>query len=171
MQCIFEHALAGHKVQSKSHLFSGYEIVNEGEQKGAGDTGKRCALTHPSAQPTLRTRLAVLGVVAELWVRNFRCAPWLHLDYRLCCALFNRDQPHQQGVGADRQDGSVGYGQRHGSVRARNERRERESGGGGVVDVPGRILATLQRKFWDSNKVPRFKNSKNGFESSAHFRD
>lgn len=24
---------------------------------------------------------------------------------------------------------------------------------GGVIDVPGRIVATLQRKFWDSNKV------------------
>lgn len=37
---------------------------------------------------------------------------------------------------------------RHESVR-NDKLRE----GGGVVHVPGRILATLQRKFWDSNKV------------------
>lgn len=38
--------------------------------------------------------------------------------------------------------------------RGRREQREqRQNGGGGVIGVPGRILSTLQRKFWDSNKV------------------
>lgn len=32
-------------------------------------------------------------------------------------------------------------------------REERQREAGGVIHVPGRILATLQRKFWDSNKA------------------
>lgn len=47
------------------------------------------------------------------------------------------------------------------SSRAGPSLRHRHAGGrggrrrepGGIVHVPGRILATLQRKFWDSNKV------------------
>lgn len=32
-------------------------------------------------------------------------------------------------------------------------KRDGARGSGGFMNVPGRILATLQRKFWDSNKV------------------
>lgn len=32
-------------------------------------------------------------------------------------------------------------------------REERQKKAGGVQNVPGRVMATLQRKFWDSNKV------------------
>lgn len=42
---------------------------------------------------------------------------------------------------------------RHHAARAPPHQREQHRDSGGVMHVPGRILATLQRKFWDSNKV------------------
>lgn len=41
-----------------------------------------------------------------------------------------------------------------GAIYHRVDARENETRNtGGVTQVPGRIIATLQRKFWDSNKV------------------
>lgn len=34
-----------------------------------------------------------------------------------------------------------------------HQQRPQQRGGGGALGVPGRIISTLQRKFWDSNKV------------------
>lgn len=45
---------------------------------------------------------------------------------------------------------SLGAGVIHHRVDARESEMRKE---GGVTNVPGRIIATLQRKFWDSNKV------------------
>lgn len=41
----------------------------------------------------------------------------------------------------------------HVRQQQRQQREHRQDGGGGVIGVPGRIFSTLQRKFWDSNKV------------------
>ena len=40
-----------------------------------------------------------------------------------------------------------------------------QRGGGGALGVPGRIISTLQRKFWDSNKVKIYSSST---EERAH---
>ena len=60
-------------------------------------------------------------------------------------------------------DARFGSSPRH-IIDGRREERRRETGG--VINVPGRILATLQRKFWDSNKVcfePTMYSSSRGF--------
>lgn len=39
------------------------------------------------------------------------------------------------------------------SLNTEGGREKRRKEVGGVLNVPGRVMATLQRKFWDSNKV------------------
>lgn len=68
----------------------------------------------------------------------------------------DRDPPirEEDGFANPRGDAAVGMA-RDGTAAQLRQRRQhqRGGGGGGAQGVPGRILSTLQRKFWDSNKV------------------
>eukprot|EP00903_Cladosiphon_okamuranus_P007816 g7562.t1 len=48
--------------------------------------------------------------------------------------------------------GDVAAAQIH-QHRRHQQQHQQQRGGGGAMGVPGRILSTLQRKFWDSNKI------------------
>lgn len=79
----------------------------------------------------------------------------------LLCSGNSGDHNRGSGSGSgmpmaapSRPDESSSILQRRNHQRKQNKHRgEQHQGTGGVMGVPGRIIATLQRKFWDSNKV------------------